>query len=147
MTDVAFHFGAPDKLAYACRLLRKATGTGVRVVVVASPDELSRIDIALWGVSPTDFVTHARQDAMPSVLSRSSVLLGTSELREAIQPDILVNMGDEVPPGFSAFDRVIEIVSTDDIDRDLARRRWMAYKNQGISISRHDIQLKSPAGA
>ena len=32
MTDVAFHFNAPDKLAYACRLLRKAVGSGSRVV-------------------------------------------------------------------------------------------------------------------
>ena len=24
MTEIAFHFNAPDKLAYACRLLRKA---------------------------------------------------------------------------------------------------------------------------
>ena len=26
MTEVAFHFNAPDKLGYACRLLRKAVG-------------------------------------------------------------------------------------------------------------------------
>ena len=37
MTEVAFHFNAPDKLAYVCRLLRKATGSGARVVVTANP--------------------------------------------------------------------------------------------------------------
>ena len=30
MTEVAFHFNAPDKLGYACRLLRKAVATGAR---------------------------------------------------------------------------------------------------------------------
>jgi hypothetical protein len=33
MTEIAFHFNAPDKLDYACRLLRKAVGR--RPVVVA----------------------------------------------------------------------------------------------------------------
>ena len=31
MTEIAFHFNAPDKLAYACRLLRKAVASGARV--------------------------------------------------------------------------------------------------------------------
>jgi DNA polymerase-3 subunit chi len=39
VTAVAFHFGAPDKIAYAVRLLRKAVGTGVRVLVVADLDQ------------------------------------------------------------------------------------------------------------
>ena len=28
MTEVDFHFNAPDKLGYACRLLRKAVANG-----------------------------------------------------------------------------------------------------------------------
>ena len=32
MTEVAFHFNAPDKQAYACRLLRKAVAGGARFV-------------------------------------------------------------------------------------------------------------------
>ena len=35
MTQVDFHFNAPDKLPYVCRLLRKATGQGRRVGVLA----------------------------------------------------------------------------------------------------------------
>jgi DNA polymerase-3 subunit chi len=144
MTEVAFHFGASNKLAYACRLVRKATGTGVRVMLIANPDELTQIDAALWGVAATDFVTHARDDARPAMLARSSVLVGAVEFGGVAMPRILVNMADDVPQAFTDFDRVIEIVSTDDGDRDLARRRWMAYKQQGISITRHDLQLKPP---
>ena len=33
MTEVTFHFNAPDKLGYACRLLRKAVGKGANVIV------------------------------------------------------------------------------------------------------------------
>ena len=38
MTEVAFHFNAPDKLGYACRLLRKAVGTGARVLDLGCGD-------------------------------------------------------------------------------------------------------------
>ena len=34
MTGVEFHFNAPDKLAYACRLLRKAAAKGAKESLV-----------------------------------------------------------------------------------------------------------------
>ena len=42
MTEVAFHFNAPDKWAYACRLLRKAVAAGAKVVVLAEPADLEQ---------------------------------------------------------------------------------------------------------
>ena len=44
MTEIAFHFNAPDRLAYVCRLLRKAVATDAQLVVVGSPDQLDRLD-------------------------------------------------------------------------------------------------------
>lgn len=38
MTQVAFHFNAPDKLAYVCRLVRKATRQDARVMVTGDAD-------------------------------------------------------------------------------------------------------------
>ena len=35
MTEISFHFNVPDKLAYACRLLRKAVNAGNKVVVAS----------------------------------------------------------------------------------------------------------------
>ncbi|WP_295855337.1 DNA polymerase III subunit chi, partial [uncultured Xylophilus sp.] len=56
---------------------------------------------------------------------------------------VLVNLGDEVPPSFSRFERLIEIVSRDDAeDRNQARARWKHYADRGYAIVRHDLQLK-----
>ncbi len=143
MTDVAFHFGAPDKVAYACRLLRKATATGARVMLIGNAQDLPQLDSALWGVTPMDFITHARWDAEPAIRDRSAVLLGTTAFVGASQPQILVNIADDVPDGFSQFARVIEIVSTEEGDRNTARLRWRHYTQQGIVITRHDLQLKA----
>ena len=63
MTDVAFHFNVPDKLGYACRLLRKAHAAGGSVGVVAAPVVLQELDARLWSFSALDFVPHCLADA------------------------------------------------------------------------------------
>lgn len=142
MTELAFHFGAPDKLAYASRLLRKAVGSGAKVVVVADAQAVARLDADLWAVSPTDFVTHCTGAADAAVQNRSSVVLVT-EVQQAVGArDVLVNLGDAMPDGFSRFKRLIEVVSTDADDREGARKRWKFYTAQGYAITRHDLALK-----
>jgi DNA polymerase-3 subunit chi len=54
MTEIAFHFNAPDKLAYACRLLRKAVNSGARVVVTGDAASLQALDTLLWTFSAGD---------------------------------------------------------------------------------------------
>jgi len=56
LTEIAFHFGAPDKVAYAVRLLRKATGAGARVLVFGNQDLLNRLDASLWASAPMEFL-------------------------------------------------------------------------------------------
>ncbi|MFZ2306782.1 MAG: DNA polymerase III subunit chi [Rhodoferax sp.] len=142
MTELAFHFGAPDKLAYTCRLVRKAVGSGARVVVVADEDAIAQLDVDLWGVSATDFVPHCASSAPPSVQGRSPVLLTSNADQAAGSFGVLINLADTVPPGFVRFQRLIEVVSTDARDRDLARGRWRYYTEQGYAIQRHDLSLK-----
>ena len=69
MTEVAFHFNAPDRMAYCCRLLRKAVGGQARVVVTGSPQTLAQLDAALWTFSPTDFVPHCLLDSDATIVA------------------------------------------------------------------------------
>jgi DNA polymerase-3 subunit chi len=142
VTEVAFHFGAPDRLAYTCRLLRKATATGARLQVRAQADFRAALDAALWNLGPTEFISHCDSAAPLSVRSRSAVLL--MDAYESLQSDfpILVNLAEDVPAGFDQFQRVIEIVSTDEQDRNLARLRWRHYTDRGYSITRHDLKSR-----
>ena len=94
VTDVAFHFGAPDKVAYAVRLLRKAVGTGARVLVLAEADTLQRLDAALWGNAATDFLPHCFANAPAQALALSPVVLADDGLGPGGAPlDVLVNLG------------------------------------------------------
>ena len=142
MTEVAFHFNAPDSLSYACRLLRKAVGSGAKVVVTGPPDTLRELDALLWTFSATDFVPHCLADSEAHVLAASPVVLATSIASTAHQ-QVLLNLGCLVPEGFDRFERVIELVGQDEQDRQLARARWKQYTDRGYAITRHDLTLKT----
>ena len=145
MTEVAFHFNAPDKLAYACRFARKALRHGARLVIVGPEALLQPLDAMLWNLQPQDFVAHCRWDAAPELLQASPIVLVTA-LGQAPHQEVLLNLGPQVPEGFGRFARVVEVVSADDAeDRHQARARWRAYAAQGHDIVRHDLVLRGDA--
>ena len=137
MTEVAFHFNTPDKVGYACRLLRKAVGAGAAVVVTADAALLDELDATLWTFSAVDFVPHCRAAAPAPVLAWSPVVL-TDSPRVAPHHQVLVNLGHAVPEGFEMFERLIEVVTGDEADRQSARQRWKHYAARGYDIKRHD---------
>ncbi len=141
MTQVEFHFNAPDKLDYACRLLRKASGRGAQIVVTAETDLLNALDAQLWRLGPQEFLAHCLEGCPDSVWQHSPVVLATSA-QNTPHHNVLVNLGHAVPDGFSRFDRLIEVVSAEDAqDRNVARARWKHYADRGYAITRHDLAL------
>jgi DNA polymerase-3 subunit chi len=142
MTEVAFHFNVPDKLAYACRLLRKARGGGSRLVVTGEAAQLRALDTDLWTFSALDFIPHCYTAvADPQLVEASPVVLADSA-RATPHHDVLVNLGEAVPDGFERFERLIEVVSQDEDDRQVARRRWKHYADRGYAIKRHEVAVR-----
>lgn len=144
MTEIAFHFGAPDKRGYALRLIRKAVGSGAKLWVLGDGPLLQELDSALWSLTETEFLTHCLVDAPEDILSRSSVVLVPAHVQHS-HPEfpILLNLSTQMPSGFEVYTRVIEVVSTEDDDKDSARNRWKVYTQLGYTISRHDLNLRS----
>lgn len=142
MTEVAFHFNAPDKLAYACRFARKVLRSEMRLVIAGPEESLDRLDRMLWALGPSDFVAHARSGGDEDMVAASPVLL-TADPRESTHQDVLLNLGHDVPEGFARFQKLVEVVSAqDDVDRQAARERWRHYAGRGYEIVRHDLVLK-----
>ena len=148
MTDIAFHFNAPDKLAYACRLLRKAVGSGARVIVTGGASILRDLDTQLWTFSALEFIPHCHVDSDLTQRQVSAVVL-TPDAQHPELPhhEVLLNLGQDWPQGFERFTRVIEVVNLDDQDRQLARQRWRRYTEQGYVITRHDLHLRDAEAA
>jgi DNA polymerase-3 subunit chi len=138
MARIEFHFNAPALVPYACRLLRKVHGRGLRAQVVAAPTTLSQLDQALWTFSELDFLTHCDASAPLAMRNASSVLL-TPEASPDWAREILINLGESVPAGFEGFARIIDVVTVDDLHRAQGRERWREYSRMGHELIRHDL--------
>ncbi len=140
MTEVMFHLNVPDRLGYACRLLRKAYGSGAKVVVRAPPATLEQLDGLLWTFEATDFVPHLRLAEGETVAPRlqHTPIWLVAHVAQAPHHDVLLNLGDELVPGFESFAKVIEIVPEDAAPKQAARQRWKHYADRGYALKRHE---------
>ena len=132
MTRIDFYRYADDKLHFGCRLATTAYERASRLVVY-SPDSqvLHAFDKALWTLQATKFVPHCFVES--PLAAETPVILATSG--DALpHHDVLLNLGDEWPPFFATFDRVLEIVSTDEADKERARARYVFYSKRGYDI-------------
>lgn len=128
MTRIDFHSNVADKLSYACRLTRKAYAAGNRVVLMAEDAaQLAALDALLWTFSDTDFLPHVQ--AGDSLAAATPIILADSDAAELPHHDVMLNLARRAPANFSAFARVVEVVSSDADDAAAGRQRYMAYKN------------------
>jgi DNA polymerase III subunit chi len=133
MTQIDFHSGVPDKVAYACRLLRKAYASTPRIVVMTEDAaQLAALDQALWTFSALDFLPHAH--ANDPLAPDSAIVLADSDSTELPQAGLLVNLSRRAPAQFEAFPRLIEVISTDEEDAAAGRLRYAAYKRQDFPL-------------
>ncbi|MBV5277074.1 DNA polymerase III subunit chi, partial [bacterium] len=72
------------------------------------------LDRHLWMHPPTGFVPHVRSD---SPLANETPVLIADRLEQLPQDERLINLSAEVPPGFSRFTSVIEVVGQHDEER------------------------------
>lgn len=136
MTRVDFHFNAPDKLRYACRLVRKIHRSGTRVVVFSSDQaQLGEFDRLLWTFSPLSFIPHV---AVGDRLASETPVLLASDDAPAPWHEVLINLGPETPAHFSRYERLVEIVASDETDRRAGRERWKFYRERGYPMNSHD---------
>lgn len=138
MTEITFHFNVPDKLRYTCRLLRKARLSGAALVVTGEAGFLQALDGALWNLPPQEFMAHGTDTSPPAVRRHSPVVL-CAQVGEVPHHHVLVNLGLDVPTGFSRFERLNEIIGLDEHDRIQGRLRWRYYADRGYTLRRHDL--------
>ena len=134
MTRIDFHSNVPDKIAYACRLVRKARNAGCNVVLmVGDRSTLSALDTALWTFSELDFLPHVMAD--DALADRTSVILSLIDTVELPHYQILINLTEMPPAHFARFERMFEIVSSDESAKAAGRERYRFYQQRGYPLS------------
>lgn len=135
MTRIDFHSDVADKIAYTCRLTRKAWAAGCKVVVHSTDAaQLQQLDDALWTFSVEDFVPHVM--AGDALAARTPVILAQGE-QELPHHEVLINLSPTTPQYFARFQRLLEIVAANEPDRLAGRERYRFYMERGYPLEHH----------
>ena len=107
------------------------------MLVFAPEKEVANsVDRILWTQSALGFVPHCRAD---SPLAAETPILITDNLDQLPQDERLMNLSQVVPPGFSRFQSLIEVVGRDETDRNSARQRVQFYRDRGYEVRYFDL--------
>lgn len=137
MTHVLFLHGASDRLAAAARWLSEAASAKRKVLVYAPQAGMAEhLDRLLWTQVATGFVPHALAD---SPLAAESAIVITRSLDTLPHDQALLSLADDIPPGFSRFAELVEVISGDDAVRLPARERFKFYRERGYAPESREI--------
>ncbi len=138
MTRIDFYFQVQDKHELVRRLCTKALTAHTRLTLWAPDREAcQRLSRLLWTTPATGFIPNVpAHDPLapvtPIILDCDGTLFPHDE--------VLVNLRAEVPPFFSRFRRLIELVAADDeADAREARDRFRFYRDRGYELHTHDM--------
>jgi DNA polymerase III subunit chi len=137
MTTVEFHFNAPDRLQAVCALAAQALAAGERMLIYAPEPELAaRLDRLMWTSPATGFVPHCAVD--DALAPDTPVLIARADEAPA-DVSVLVNLAAACPPHFARFERLVEVIGTEEAEREAGRSRYREYKARGYAIKNHDL--------
>ena len=139
MTLVGFYVvqaaGAGQRLQVAARLADKAFQRGHRVFINAGDEQQAQeLDELLWSFRPASFLPHA----LHGQENGEPVAIGWGQDPET-HDDLLINLQLEIPPFFSRFHRVAEVVTQDPHSLAALRQSWKFYKERGYQLEKHDL--------
>ncbi len=140
MTTIDFYTHCADRLAIAARLVVKAWAQhGSARVLTADAERTAEFDALLWRSPPTGFVPHCR---LASPLAGETPILVDHALAHEGPAAMLINLHPEPPPFFARFERLVEIVGTDDDATAAGRERWRYYKERGYALRSHNLSAR-----
>ncbi len=141
MTRVDFYVtpnNAQDAgLRLVCRIIDKAWQQQNLVYVhTASAEQAKQLDDLLWLFRDGAFIPHCQ--ANDKISSETPIVIGCDAPPD-MKPEVLINLGQDVPGFFSRFERVIEIVAGDETTRAHARQRFKFYRERGYPLETHEL--------
>ncbi len=141
MTQIFFYHNAADRIAAASALIGKAYLQNKALLVYApEPEVASALDRHLWMVPPIGFIAHVCGNS-PLAGETPVLIADTLDNLDGL-PQRLFNLSLVIPPGFSRFTSVIEVVGQQSDERQAGRERVKFYKDRGYEIQYFDLSEK-----
>lgn len=129
---------------FICRLTEKAWSQNNAVYIHAMDEQhAAKYDELLWTFAEESFVPHQLIENETTQSNSKNILIGHPATEETPTNchDVLINLNHDTPSFFSQFDRVAEIVTSDETSRSKARERYQFYRDRGYALETHKMSL------
>ena len=124
---------------FCCKLAEKAFRQGHDIFIQVETDaELQSLDELLWTFKQESFLPHASCRTDAALAKQSPIRLGRKGDNQSAK-DLLINLSEQIAEDFMQYQRVTEIVSSQEKNKALARTKFKAYQAQGIKPVHHKI--------
>jgi DNA polymerase-3 subunit chi len=127
--------GEQARQLFACKLAEKAWRLQHTVhIATANQTAAEQLDQLLWTFRDGSFVPHHIAGSSNND-SPVTIGFGSGEANS----DLLINLADDIPTNTDSFPRVAELVSSDEDSKQVSRKRFAAYRDQGHEINTHKL--------
>ena len=143
MTQIDFYIlsgqSPNERLRFACRLTDKALQQRHRIFLNADSAEMAdQLDEALWTFRAGSFIPHRRLPSAPTAITEP-VVIGHDQEPPEESWDVMINLATQVPDFFSRYQRVAEVVDSDEQRRTQGRERFRYYRERGYELRTHRL--------
>jgi DNA polymerase-3 subunit chi len=127
------------RMLFVCRLTEKAVKRGNRVLIVVANEAIAdALDDLLWSFRPESFIPHALAGSeeaadVPVVISAGA--------DQSEHHDLLVSLTAELPPFFSRFERMAEVVVQAPEVLAATREHYAFLRQRGYPIDTHKLAV------
>lgn len=138
MTTITFYFNVKQREAALCQLVEKALKQKLRIHILTENEADSvKLDRYLWQLPSIGFLPHCAADH--PLATNTPILI---DHRHALLPsgEVLFNWTANIPSTIKHYQRVIEIVDSNEENRLLARERFKLYQASSVEIQTIDMQ-------
>lgn len=149
VTRVSFYVlssAAPTtRLGYACRLAEKVYKLDNRIHAHVNDAGMAKaLDELLWTFRQGSFVPHELLAAtgQPDGPPNAPITICSADTAQPVEPpaaDLLINLAEEVPPFFSRYPRIAEIIDGSPGSREAGRARHRFYRDHGLEPETHEV--------
>ncbi len=126
-----------DRFFLSCRITEKAWHQKHRIMIQTNSEQEARhMNQLLWTFRDQSFIPH-------ELLSRANlkttpVIIGWSG-DAAEECDVLINLATEIPPFFSRFKRLVEIVDKEPVQKQVSRDHYRYYQERGYPLTNYKL--------
>lgn len=122
-------------LLLVCELAKKAFAAQQPALILTRDfEQAEALDELLWAFDEDAFIPH--QLAGDDDDADTAVLIVPPGIDTAARP-LLINLRDTCASG--EFERVLEVVAAEPVERDGSRLRWREYQQRGFEVHKFDM--------